>query len=71
MSARGGPLIRRGERGRRPWVHYASDATPNVAPRIRRYELEPYRVPTRLQTAGDSLTHAGRSPQDDAPHGIV
>jgi hypothetical protein len=34
----------------------ASDATPNVGPRISRYELAPpNRVPTTPQTAGDSL----------------
>ena len=49
----------------------ASDATPNVAPRISRYELAPNLVPTTSQDAGDRLAHAGRSPQDDAPRGIV
>jgi hypothetical protein len=37
----------------------ASDAIPNVAPRISRYELAPNRVPTKAQTAGDSLAPRG------------
>jgi hypothetical protein len=52
-------------------VRYASDATSKVAPRIHRYALAPNRVPTKAQTARDSLAHAGRSPRDDAARGIV
>ena len=51
-------------------VRYASDATPNVAPGIRRYELAPNRVPTKGANCGrfarsrGTLTTGTRSPRD-------
>ena len=60
-------------------VRYASDATPNVAPGTRRYELAPNRVPTKGANCGrfarsrGTLTTGTRSPRDrmrEGPGGL-
>jgi hypothetical protein len=51
-------------------LRWTPDATPNVAPRIRRYELAPKLVPTTSQTASDSLAQPGSESQDLAGIGI-